>query len=413
MQRTSRLRDDRLARSNNCMSGDHDASELDLLRRLRDAPELFERLRQETGTEFARQQKLRAEFPDALVRAALTLDDLRRKGRIKFTRSDQMWFDRTGLEQATSEAVARHKAQRYTGRVWDLCCGIGSDAIALASRGETVAVDLSPVQCLRTEWNAAAYGVSDALTVRTADVERIELPRELIHLDPDRRPGGRGRSVRLEEGVPGLPFLQNLVETHRGGAIKVSPAANFLGKFPGAEIELVSLDGECREATIWYGELAESDLWRATLLPSGATLRGHPLDWVCDLAPLGRYLYDPDPAVVRSGLVDRLAVESNLKRLDAAEEYLTSDEFMTTPFAQPFHVVAELPYREKELRAWFREHPCGALEIKCRHIAVSADELRRRLPREGRDPAVLVIARIEGKSRAVVTRRLREFDSKE
>lgn len=390
------------------MSDSSNDQELAILHRLRTTPRVFDRLRAESGSELSRQQRLREEFPDEIVRAALTLDDLRKRARTRFSRADQMWLDRTGLEQATTETVARYKAQRFMGkgRVWDLCCGIGSDAIALASRGEAVAVDANPVQCLRARWNAEVYGVADFLDVRCADVESLALPDELVHIDPDRRPGGRARSVRLEDSAPGLEYLQRLAAEGRGGAIKVSPAANFTGKFPGTEIELISLDGECKEATIWFGELASSDVWRATVLPAGETLFGSPLDWIADVSPPSRFIYDPDPAVVRAGLIDCLAVQAGLRRLDSAEEYLTSDERAVTPFAQEFELIAELPYREKDLRAWFREHPCGALEIKCRHIPVAADELRRRLPREGGDPAVVIVARVEGKSRALICRRV-------
>ena len=62
-----------------------------------------------------------------------------------------MWFERTGLEQATAEPVARHKARRFAGRtatVIDLCCGIGGDTLALADWAEVVAVDLDETHFL-------------------------------------------------------------------------------------------------------------------------------------------------------------------------------------------------------------------------------------------------------------------------
>src|SRR5207253_4549 len=148
------------------------------------------------------------------------------------------------------------------------------------------------------------------------------------------------------EGVPGLETLARLMAEFGGGAIKCSPASNFGGKFPRAEVELVSLNGECKEATIWFGELAEPGLWRATALPSGETLAGDPLSAVAPFAPLGRYLIDADPALVRSGLIDLYAVRQGLGRLDDAEEYLTGDTIPNSHFAQSFEVVAQLPNNE-------------------------------------------------------------------
>lgn len=384
--------------------------EVELLHKLRDAAGLFPRLRELEGTELQRQQKLREEYPEDVVRAALLLEELREKAKGKFSKAEEMWFDRQGLEQATSEAIARHKAQRFTGEVWDLCSGIGGDAIALAERCEVIAVDLNPAACLRTKWNAEVYGVSDHLQVQCADVEEVfhssgRIP-ERIHIDPDRRASGRGRSLRIEEGRPALLFLQTLMDTIAGGAIKLSPAANFLGKFPDAEIELISLLGECKEATIWFGELAEPGTFRATVLPANETLAGNPLDALCDIGPLGTFLYDPDPSVVRSGLVNLLAEKHSLTRLDDAEEYLTSETFCDSPFVRGFEVLEELPNNDRAIRDYFRKADAGEVEIKCRHVPIQAEAVRRKLPLEGTKKLVLVFARIGGKTRAVVCRRV-------
>ncbi len=107
-----------------------------VLRRLRASPEIFNQIATWSGPELALQDRLRTAFSADLVRGALTLVELRRRAAVKFSRAAGMWFDRVGLEQSTAEAVARHKAQRFQGRgrVWDLCCGIGGDAIQLAGR---------------------------------------------------------------------------------------------------------------------------------------------------------------------------------------------------------------------------------------------------------------------------------------
>jgi hypothetical protein len=367
---------------------------------------LFEILDSATETELHLQTRLRQEFPDALVRAAMTLHDLRRHARKKFSRADEMWFDRTGLEQATAEAVARHKAQRFAGRVCDYCCGIGSDSLALAARCDVTAVDIDPVATLFAQWNAEVYGVASRLETVCTDVETLPVSGGLVHIDPDRRPGGRGRVLRVEDCRPGLEFLKTLPRHFEGGAIKLSPAANFGGKFDEVEIELVSLDGECKEATVWFGSLAVSQVWRATVLPSGETIAGDPLETIVETAPLGRFLYDPDPAVVRAGLVNLAADNLGLSRLDEAEEYLTGDGLVASPFVRGFEVLEELPNNDRAIRDFFRRSSFGQVEIKCRHIPIDAEAVRRKLPLPGSEPAVLIFARLQGKARAVVCKRV-------
>ncbi len=382
------------------------SDECRVLQALRQTPEILDLISGWTDAELGLQAVLRRQYPNDLVRAALSLHELRRKAIGKFARGDSMWLDRVGLEQSTSEAVARHKALRFEGPVWDLCCGIGGDAVALAERCEVTAVDLNPAACLRTEWNAEVYGVASRVQTLCVDVASLTEIAGLVHVDPDRRAGSGGRVSRVEDYEPGLPFLNELMTRCRGGAIKVGPASNFSGKFDGVEIELISLSGECKEATIWFGDLSGKAPFRATALPSGETIAGHPLDASAALAPLGRYLYDPDPAVVRAGMLDLVAERFGLNRLDGAEEYLTGDNLVASAFVEPFEVLADLPNNESDLRAWLRTSDFGQLEIKCRHIPIQADVLRRRLPLPGDRPGVLIFARCDGKARAIVARRI-------
>lgn len=383
-----------------------DESEFEILRQLRATPDIFRQLEARGGAELHVQAELRRQFPDALVRAALTLRDLRERAAGKFTWAEAMWFDRVGLEQATAEPVARYKAERFEGHVWDYCCGIGSDTAALADHCAVTAVDVDPAACLRTKWNAEVYGVADHVTVLCADVTMLSDRHGLLHIDPDRRPGRGGRVVRVEDSIPGLDFLTQMTHEFAGGAIKLSPAGNFMGKFPDAEIELISLSGECKEATIWFGELAGEAAFRATVLPSGDSLAGNPLEAYIPVGELGGYLYDPDPAIVRSGLIDVLADQIGLKRLDAAEEYLTADVFVDSPFVRGFRVLAELPNNDREIRRFFRTHEFGQVEIKCRRIPIHVEAVRRKLPLKGARPGVIVFARILGRARAVVCERI-------
>lgn len=376
-----------------------------VLTALRATPEIFEAISHTRGSELSVQAALRKTFPDELVRAGLLIHELRKKALVKFARADEMWFDRQGLEQATNEVISTHKAKRFQGTVWDLCSGIGGDAIALAAHCDVTAVDLNPAACLRTKWNAQVHGVDQRLNVACLDVHSFSESKGLVHIDPDRRPGASGRVSRLEDYVPGLDYLRELMARFEGGAIKISPASNFGGKFPDAEIELISLNGECKEATVWFGTLAKSEPFRATVLPAGETLAGHPMEVMAPVSQLGAYLYDPDPAVVRAGLVDLLADRLGLARLDSAEEYLTSDQLVISPFVQPFEVLSNLPNNERDLKAWLRQSEIGRLEIKCRHIPIQADALRRKLPLNGNAPGVVIFARLEGKARIIGARR--------
>ena len=387
---------------------DHPAEDADdcrLLRAMRETPEVFEAIKAGPQEELSLQKQLRDAYADELVRAALSLHELRQRAEAKFQRADRMWFDRVGLEQATSEAVARHKAGRFAGRVDDLCCGIGGDTLALADHCTVRSVDRRESLALMTVWNSEVYGVADSVQTVVGDAASFLKGAHLVHIDPDRRSGSR-RSVRIEDYQPGLDQMCRLIDSRPGGAIKLSPASNFGGKFPDCEIELVSVRGECKEAIVWFGSLAGELPWRASVLPDGASISGEPLSVDGEVRSLCGVIYDPDPAVVRSGLLDVVAAELGLDRIDLHEEYLSSETEIDSPFVTPFRILADLPNSEKQVRRYFRDHSFGSVEIKCRRIPVDVESMRRKLTLAGKEPITLIFARVNGRSRALVCRRV-------
>ena len=136
----------------------------------------------------------------ALVAAALEQVILRGKAAGKFARAERMYFTREGLEQATGEAVARHRARRYApfGPVADLACGLGGDALALARDHAVVAVDRDPLRLALARENARVYGVAARLTPVLADLADLPPPRaDALFCDPGRRVAGPGGSRRV------------------------------------------------------------------------------------------------------------------------------------------------------------------------------------------------------------------------
>lgn len=107
----------------------------------------------------------------------------------------QMLFTRPGLEQASSELIARHRARRYTNarHVADLCASIGGDLIALAQGRAALAVDVDPVRLRMAGHNADVYEAGGAVTTVHADVRDADLAGiDGVFVDPARRCGSEG-----------------------------------------------------------------------------------------------------------------------------------------------------------------------------------------------------------------------------
>src|SRR5690606_28913965 len=126
----------------------------------------------------------------------------------------------------------------------------------------------------------------------------------------------------------------------------------------------ISLDRECKEATLWYGALAGAEPRRATALPSGASLAGNPARSApCPVADrVGPWVFDPDPALVRAGLVGTLAGLHGLARVPPGNDYLTGPRRVETPWLAAFEVLAVLPMDRKRIGRAAREAGIGPLE---------------------------------------------------
>jgi hypothetical protein len=380
-----------------------------LLRRLKDCPEIFAAIAASTPSQLSNQRRLRETYDDDLVRAALQVHEGRQRAFGFLPHADQLWLTRVGLEQCTAMEVATHKAKRFSNsdNVFDLCCGVGVDASAIAEHVKVTAIDAAAAMCLRTEWNAAIWNRAVNIRTQSADVTDIDWSDKVVHVDPDRRAETDRPTKRLEQYQPDLAWMQQLTRKAAGGGIKISPASNFLQKFPGCEIELVSLKGECREATVWFGSMAGEHAFRATVLPSGESISADPLSaWTNVVPAAAEYIYDPDPAIVRSGLIDVMAEQHSMQRLDAEEEYLTSSECVSSGFVTAFRIEAVLSGNIKDLKQYLRNNPSTHYEVKCRRIPTNADAVRRQLPTGSAAPRVIIFARIAGRSTIVVTERV-------
>ncbi|WP_405753590.1 class I SAM-dependent methyltransferase [Streptomyces sp. NBC_01411] len=365
--------------------------------------------------ELAVATRLRRSYPTELVSAALAQARLRQRAVPKFGADDayRMFFTPNGVEQSTRKSVADHRARRFAElgvrSVADLCCGVGGDALALARAGISVlAVDRDPLTAEVVRANADALGLSSLIEVRCADVAEVGTdPYDAVFVDPARR-GGRGRIFNPEAYSPPLSWATGAVADRpesgpapRGaagaagaaGAIKIAPGIPH-EMIPGsAEAEWISDGGDVKEAVLWFG--TDPGLRRATLLPSGATLTGRGLPDPA-VRTLGRYLYEPDGAVIRAHLVAEVAEELGGGLIDETIAYVTADELRPTPYATAYEITDELPFGLKKLKALLREREVGNLTVKKRGSAVEPEEVRRRVKPQGPNAATVILTRVAG-----------------
>ncbi|WST02778.1 class I SAM-dependent methyltransferase [Streptomyces sp. NBC_01171] len=351
--------------------------------------------------ELAVATRLRRTHPAALVSAALGQARLRQRAEAKFGAADaqRMFFTPNGVEQSTRASVAAYRAERMRAlgvtSVADLCCGIGGDALALARAGVRVlAVDRDPLTAAVARANAEVLGLADLIEVREADVTEVGTAGwDAVFVDPARR-GGRGRIFDPEAYSPPLSWAVATALAAPRAALKIAPGIPHEAVPAEAEAEWISDGGDVKEAVLWFGTGAPGGV-RATLLPGPRTLEGRGLPDPA-VRPPGRYLYEPDGAVIRAHLVAEVAEELDGGLLDETIAYITADELRPTPYASAYEITDRMPFNVKKLKALLRERGVGNLTVKKRGSAVEPEELRRKVKPQGPNSATVFMTRVAG-----------------
>ncbi len=360
------------------------------------------------ATLLASHQTLRKQFPEDLARSAIETVRLRQKAVSKFTRAATMYFTRAGLEQSSGETIAAYRAERFAGfdRVGDLCCGIGGDAIGLANSNRVLAVDIEPLRLAMAAENVRAYGQSDRVEFLEGDVLRAPIAHlDGAFFDPDRRADGK-RHIRVREYVPALGDVAARFSVGFPLAVKAAPGAPWdeLRTFD-AEAEFISVAGELKECVLWFGP-PKSVGRRATVLPARATIAVDQPAQPDEPGPPLAYLYDPDPAVVRSGLVSDLGRLLDARPIDPDIAYLTGEVRHETPFATTYQVDEVLPFHARRIGERLKAMNVGHVTLTKRGSAVDVDSLRRSWKLTGTEARTVILTRVLGRPTAIIARRL-------
>ncbi len=355
-------------------------------------------------------QALCRQFEPALAQAALETAILRRRAKSKTPFADCLYFTREALEQASHWELARYRAERMKmfEYIFDLGCSIGGDTLAFAQHCFTVGIDRDLLRLRMAQANAQTMSVGERVCLIRADLTQ-PLPfwgkrgYWAAFFDPARRAEGR-RRFHVESYAPPLstlrhwqPFLPHL-------AVKLSPAVALSEVVPyQGEVEFISFKGDLKEAVLWLGDLRSCSR-RATLLPAGVSLTdgNQVLQEYLPLSPPAAYLYEPDPAVLRAGLVQNLARMINAAQMDDEIAYLTAEHAFQTPFARLWKIESWFPFQLKRLRTYLRQQRVGKVTIKKRGSPLQPEALRQSLRLRGDQERVLFLTHLRGEPIVVI-----------
>lgn len=311
-------------------------------------------------------------------------------------------FSSEAAQQATPFVVATARARRLAQlgvkAVADVTCSIGTEVAAIDRAGLTVVgSDLDSARL-----TMARHNVGKDIFVQ-ADALQPVFDAPVIVADPARRAGGR----RITNPEDLLPPLSALISAWQGRelAIKCAPGLDF-SEWSG-EVALTSVDGSVKEACLYTPGLAGVTDGRPvtrSAMVIQAVDKHKPLELSAahvqtyddtmpddiDVRPAGRYIIDPDGAIVRAGLVRHFAAAHGLWQLDERIAHVSGD--VLPQGIAGFEVIEQVGL--KQVRKALAALGCGSAEILVRGVDVNPDVLRKQWKLKGSRALAVVVTRI-------------------
>ncbi len=343
--------------------------------------------------------------------ALLEQRGLRLRGLRKQKRAAEMLFTPLGLQQMTTDEIARYKAGRLPDGVRalaDLCCGPGGDSLPVAPHIAVFGVDRDAEALRAYRHNVAVHrplGAGGAAMAVLADVTRFEARTgrlDGIFLDPARRTLAdthRDRDFDTEP-EPGWEALTALTRKFGNAVLKLGPGTRLPDDLAEEECEYIGLRDECLELTVRTGAFGRRGWVRAVELPAGAVVEATVADREDSFGNVqepGAWFYEPVKSVVRAHLFGIVAARHGLWQLDARTAYLGGHEAVESPLLKRYRVLKVLPVDERTLRAELAADDIGTVEIKKRGLDIVPEQWRKKLKPKGPNATTLVFTRLQGK----------------
>lgn len=299
------------------------------------------------------------------------------------------------LEQCSSEATARYKAELVQGETFaDLTGGFGVDTVCIAQNHQSGHyVERQEVLCELAQHNFPLFGLTHVEIHQNEAVAFLKnmTPVDTLFIDPARRNEHGGKTVAIADCEPDIAALEEeLVTKGRRVLIKLSPMLDVSLALKTLRyvraVHVVSVGNECKELLFvleqTQQEAEEITIHCANLTPQGiqryAFTREQESIAACPYtSDIERYLFEPNAAILKAGAYRSLAETFQLKKLHPNSHLYTSCEPIKGFPGRTFQVIGTCSFNKKEVKETLGALPKANLTV--RNFPNSVSELRKRL----------------------------------
>ena len=309
---------------------------------------------------------------------------------------------RLSMEQCSSEATARYKqsvVRRWMDKpvrhasttLADLTGGFGIDFSFLAPLFDrAIYMERQPCLCRIAGHNFRLLGLKHAEILETDSSLRPETWPEMdcCFVDPARRDKAGRKTVALEDCEPDLGSLQKAIRDKADFCMaKLSPMLDIPTALRTlahtAEVHAVSVQGECKELLWVITRETPRDVTfhcvnLGTADPDFVFRQEEEAAATCwHAARPGKYLYEPNPSVMKCGGFRCVASRYGLLKLHPNTHLYTSDTLHAEFPGRVFTVETCTHFNKKELKTLLQDLPQANLTV--RNFPETVERLRKRL----------------------------------
>lgn len=331
------------------------------------------------------------------VHSALMADQilLRKKAEYKLSHFTEAgcWLTKRSFEQCSSETTALFKSNLFSGNVLlDLCAGLGIDDMAFSrSFQHIIALDTDEYLNVLVRRNNELTGISNIERVDSdADtfLNTTHHRYDLIYADADRR-SGAGRSHSLSDCTPDIPrLLPRIFQCADQVLLKLSPLFDIheaIRILPHAkDIYALEWEGEVKEilVALKYGYSDAPVIHAVRCNNVGQAI--HHFSQPTPVKPgfgqadfTSHYLYEPSPALIKSGLTQHYLAQYGLTMPDASTFLALGNEIIPDFFGRIFKIKDAALYSKRAFADYLAQYNITQAHISVRHFPTTVADFRK------------------------------------
>lgn len=301
-------------------------------------------------------------------------------------------YKKIPLEQCSSEYSAQYKSRVISGkRIIDLTGGLGIDSIYFARNFKEVTYcEMNEELAEIAEHNFSRIGIKNIKVLKGDSIELLKNYEDnyfdWIFADPARRNNDK-RSVDIKYYSPNIPENLDLIFSKTENILlKLAPAFDIneaLNLFENLyEFSVLSNQNECKEVLIFLSKKRIEKIKSAVILDEEKYISGKiNSNYKCEEAEIkiNEYLYEPNAAIRKAGLTDKIAFELNLKKLNRKSELLFSANLITDFIGRKFVVKHVELFNEKKIRKFLTSKKITKANISRSNFPMKPEEINERL----------------------------------